>query len=690
VLAETLRYDRRGGVKATEVTSLVRFQLSRATRLLALGERDAALSAVKGAIFLVKVGEARAEMWEGSAGVLVAAAEEASRIGNEGRAYALYSLVKQSKPAKSVIQSADEHLLAIKQFASPVAPNRVLEQAGDAERVAVERSLYEPSAENLEEASRQITRWMQAALDSDALQRWGEASVERQEAIEAYRAPRFGALTLIATHLRHGDSMGALEWLEQNNLGRLVPAELRNRLEQAGEDDDLTAWGQLYQFFKSEADSRRADNSIGTELAEAAAFGAAVELYRSHPESLMAIGPLAVMLPDYYLGDVTPLLIQAALGDRPGREELNWSLSLLMRALQAHGEASDLETVRRIFDAASKVLSEAKKRVKTGEALRPHPARLYRALATYEARFADLERAKSMLAISVELEPTTLGFIELGRIERQRGDATAALSALERAVSYANSNGDALGATEAYSFQFEVLSSKGDSLGAERALRTALDQALSARDKAQRAVEQAQAERRLARVLELYGKHDGAERAYQRALFASRADPQQLSVTILDSARRALVYDDLGALRQALRDAQEYGLRGEDCTYVALWLRLVERRRHLTSDGTVEDALARTGELMYWPGKLKAWLLGQCDDKELERSVRREPERIESLFYRGLKDHGTARSAEFTKLIEQVASSGAIGLVEVSMAHDLLRRDRLRTPPTWPAGIAIP
>ena len=576
------------------------------------------------------------------------------------------------------------------QFAHRSGTEHALEQVGDAQRVAVERSLYEPSPENLEAASRQITQWIQAALASDVLERWGEAAFDRQEAIEAYRARRFGALTLVATYLRHGDPMGALDRLEKSDLGRLAPAELRNRLEQAGEDDDLNAWGQLYQFFKTEAEPNRADSSIGTDLAEAAAFGVAVEVYRSHPESLIATGPIALMLPDYQLGDAVPAMLLLALGEHPGREELNWALSLLMRAMFSHGEAGDLETTRRIFRDAEPILKQARARSAQNETLRPHPARLYRAMATFESRFAELERAKTMLAQSVELEPNTLGFVELSRIERQRGDVTAALTFVGKACAFAKSAGDNVGASEAWTVRYELLADQGDAAGAERALHEALDQVLGARDKAQRPLEQAQAERRFARILELYGKHEGAERAFKRALMASRSDNQQLSVTILDAARRALVHDDLAAARQALRDAQEYGLRGEDCTYVALWLRLLERRRHLPSDGTVEDALARSGDLAYWPGKLKAWLLGQLSDQDLEKASRREPERVEFSFYRTMNEAWGNPVADFFKIVTGVANSRAVGLVEVAIAQDLVRRESKRTQPTWPEGLSIP
>jgi tetratricopeptide (TPR) repeat protein len=689
-LSSTLRAPRRRGQSVTELTGLVRLQLARATKLFALGEDAAGLAAVRGALFLVKAGEATAQMWQGAEVALSLAAEEASRVGDEGQARALYSLVKQANPTKSLAQSTDEHLAAMDQFSRASETTRSLEQMGDAQRVTIDRSLYEPTPENLEAAARQIIRWINGALTSDVLDRWSDGNSERQEAIEAYRARRFGAVTLVAAYLRHGDSMGAIDWLEKNDLGRLLPPELRSRLEQAGEDDDPTAWGELYQFFKAESDPSRADSTIGVELAEAAAFGLAVELYRSKPTSLMTAGPLALMLPDYQLGDAVPPMLQGALGEHPGREEVNWAMALLMRAVLSSGEVGDIEATRHTFQLAEPILKQVQARTVRGETFTPHPARLYRVMATFESRFAELERAKTMLMQAVELEPGTLGFIELARIERQRGDTVSALSFIDKAIVYAKTVDDALGATEALTVRFELLSAQGDGLGADRVLREALNRAMGARDTAQRPVELAQAERRYARILEHYGQKDGALRALRRALLVAHSDAQQRSVTILDMARLALVDNDLDAARRALRDAQEYGLRGEDCTYVALWFRLLERRRHLPSDGTVEELLARSGELSYWAGKLKAWILGQLSDAELVKSARREPERVEADFYRAMNAEWETSSAEWLKVIQRVARSRAVGLVEVSIAQDLTLRGSQYVPPAWPSGLTIP
>lgn len=683
-----LRSDRRGGKAAELATAIVRRQFARARQYFERGEREAGLATVRGALFLVRSGELRPAMCKGASGVLVEAAAEASRLGSEGRARALYSLLKQSEPSPGLIQSTDEHLVAMDRFAERSGKENALERIGDEQRVAVERSIYEPLPEHVDLASRKITEWINAALVSDVLDRWGEAAFDREEAIEAYRARRFGALTMVATHLRQGDPMGALDWLEKGDMARLAPADLRSRLEQAGQDDDATAWGGLYQFFQADADPNRADSSIGSELAEVAAFGAATELFRSHPKELAAVGPLALLLPEYQLGEAVPFIIRDALGETPQREELSWALSLVMRALLVHGEAGDLDSVRRIQLAAERLFAYAEQQEQKGMLLRPNPSRIFRTVASFESRFSDLDRARVALVRALTREPSVLGYVELSRIERQRGDLPAALVSLTQAQ--AKGVDDTLGSAEALTVRYELLSDQGDSRGADQSLREALRAAMGARDRAQRPVEQAQAERRFARILEHYGKFDGAERASKRALEASRSDVKQLSATILDSARRALVFDDIRASRRALRDALEYGLNGEDCVYVALWLRVLERRRQLPSDGTVEDLWARLGDLAYWPAQLRAWAQGQLTADELGAAARREPERVEAKFYRALFQSTGPVGDELLKVLSTVADSRTVGLVEVAVAQDLRRRAAARPLPLWPSGVTIP
>lgn len=702
-LAELLRANRSHGKYKDLATSIVRYQLARAGALFRADEREAGLRAVRGAVFLVQAEEATPLMWEGAEPALAEAAEEASRLGSEGQARAFYALLLQSKPTAAAVASAKEHLAAMDQFAVRKGGERTLEQAGDAQRVAVERSNYEPSTLNLDEAARKVADWIRVSLASDVLDKWGEAAFDRQEAVEAYRARRYGAITLVAAHLRHGNPMGALDWLGRSDLDRLTPPELRSRLEQAGEEDDTNAWGQLYQSFASETESNRAESTIGTDLSQAAAFGLAVELYRSRPDSLAAAGPLALMLPDFQLGDAVPELLKGALGKRPGREELSWALSLFMRAVLTHGDAGDLAAARRVFKGGAPILALAERATQAGNSVRPHPARLYRVMATLESRVADLRRARDALTQAVKLEPSALGYVELSRVERQLGEPTTAIQWLNLAEAAAKSSDDPLGAAEALTVKFELLTEAGDAPAAAKALRGALDAALVAREKAARPVEQAQAERRLARVLELYGQHEGATKATARALKAARSDPQQVSVTLLDAARRALVHDDLQGLRTALRDAAEYGLSGEDCTYVALWLRILELRRGLSRDGTVEEVLGKYGQLAFWPGKLRGYLLGQVTAEELAQAAHLEPQRIELAFYRAMLAPSATGSTRVTPsgsssllsegreaVILSTAKSAAVGLIEVAASQDLLRQKEYPVPPVFPPSVKLP
>jgi hypothetical protein len=81
--------------KRTELLAgVVRHQLARAGRRFAAGNRDAGLSALTGALLLMRVGELRPEMLEGGGPALRAGAAEVSRVGNEGRALALYGMLR--------------------------------------------------------------------------------------------------------------------------------------------------------------------------------------------------------------------------------------------------------------------------------------------------------------------------------------------------------------------------------------------------------------------------------------------------------------------------------------------------------------------------------------------------------------------------------------------------------------------
>lgn len=678
------------GKRASLLSGVVRRQLRRAEGLIKRGERDAGMRAIRGAIWLVRAGDERREMWEGSAEALAEAAAEAARVGDEGKSRALYSLVIQAGPTAAMRAAVEEHIAAMDRFSQADQSDPALETAGDQQRVAVQRSLYEPSIKLLEQAGDKLSDWMHKSLQSDVLERWGDASFDREEAIEAFRARRFGALTMVGMFLRHGSPMGALERLEQHDLMRLLPAEMRERLEQAGEDDDPVAWQRLYQFFQNEAEPSRADSSVGVELAQSAAFGAAVEFYRGHPSQMIAVGPLALVLPEVMMGDAVPPLISLALSNSMGREDANWAMALIMRAMLAHGSVGDVGVARRLFAASQPLVNRALQLPKHEGPVRPQPSRLYTLMGALEARHAELERASEAIQKAISLDPTPMLHLELARIERQRGRVDDSHRSVLAAIEAARKSSDLLAEVEANILLFELESATNNAGAASQALRESLRLSLSARDKARQAEEQAQAERRFARVLELYGEHEGAKRALARALEASRANHQQSTATVMETGRRALVAADLRALRATLRDAIEIGLSGSDCTYVAVWTRAVERQHRIPSDGSVEDALSRVGDVAPWPGRLKSWALGNIKDAELTASAQTEAEKTEATFYLAAVKRGGPDSQEVLRALERVAESRAVGLVEVAVARDWVRLDRKRVRPRWPEDVKIP
>jgi hypothetical protein len=139
---------------------------------------------------------------------------------------------------------------------------------------------------------------------------------------------------------------------------------------------------------------------------------------------------------------------------------------------------------------------------------------------------------------------------------------------------------------------------------------------------------------------------------------------------VLDAGRRSLAHSDLRSLRDATRHALDANLAPSDIVYVALWLRLLERRLGKPSDGTVEEAFSRIDDDEGWPAKLRAWGQGRLADPQLLAAARGRTEQSEATFYTAM----AAFVANDTRAAERLASfakSDAIELVEVSIARDI-------------------
>jgi hypothetical protein len=116
----------------------------------------------------------------------------------------------------------------------------------------------------------------------------------------------------------------------------------------------------------------------------------------------------------------------------------------------------------------------------------------------------------------------------------------------------------------------------------------------------------------------------------------------------------------------------EANLADEDVVYVALWLKLVEDRLKVPSDGTKEEAFAAVDDDSGWPAKLRAFGNGRLGGDGLLKAARDRVEKTEALFYGAMALRSAQEDQRALQQLEQVAQSEAIQLVEVTIARDLL------------------
>ncbi|MCC6217642.1 MAG: hypothetical protein IT376_22480 [Polyangiaceae bacterium] len=666
------------------LAGVVRRQLVRAASRFETGGSAAGLAALTGAFYLVREGELHPSMLEGGQVALREGAHEVARQGDEGRARALYGMLRGLLPAGPERDDIDGHLRALAEWRSERSDR--MSALGAEQRAAVARSLLDPQGEIVAGARDATVRWLRGAARYEQDGAPVRTPDERDDAIEAYRALRAGGASLVALHLRHGDAAAAAQALETAGLAGSVPPGLLDRLARAGADDPR-AWVDLFRLFDAATHPETPETSMEPELARAAAWGAALELHRSAPNDFRAAAPLAALLPSLGLAEAAPLVLANALGPQTTAEELAFALALVLDAMVNEDAIGQLDAARRTYSAALRLLEAARENSRVG-AVRPSAARVTYAMGALETRAGELARALPLVEDAVRREPTAEGYQLLSGIQRQRGDFAGARRSLELVIQMSRRGGDAPGEAEAWLVLFEVAREAGQPPDAASALAMALARALDARQLARSGAEQARAERLLARVLDAYGERSGAARATERALTASAGDARQLTATLLDASRRALAARDLEAARAMLRRAREAGLAAEDLVYVALWLRLVEVASGAPPDGAVDDALASIQDATGWPAKLAAWGRGRATDAELSAGARTLVERTEAAFYVAL--HLPSSPWPAVAALEPVARSTAIDLVEVMVARDLILRAKGAQIPRLPAGTALP
>lgn len=672
------------------LVGVVRRQMLRADERFRSGNSAAGLDALVGAFYLVRAGELSPAMLTGSAPALSAGAGEVARVGNEGRALAFYGMLRSVLPAGTDQREVDAHLAALDTWRTSTRSSGRMQAAGAVERAAVDRALVDPTSKALDQARDATVAWIKLALSKNSEDAPVRTMFERDEAIETYRALRAGGATLVALFLRHGDPAGAIDAVDKADLGRLLPPALRDRLERAAQDDDPAAWDDLFHLFSSADLSSQPETGLDQTLAKAASWGTALSLFRSQPGSPHSAAPLAEQLLDYGMAEVAPVVVASALGDHPSVQDLAWGMSLTLRAVVSEDQAGQHDAARRAFDAAQPIVKLAESKEYAGR-IRPGAGRLHYVMGALEAESGDLDRAKPQIEAAVRTEPSIEAYTLLAQIDRQQGADDKALASLGEVVALARRTADSAAEGEALLTSFEILRGEDKMADAKKALDAALERALDARQLARTSPAQAAAERLLARVLEHYGDERGAQRATDRAFDASRSDQRQLAATVLDAARRALVQSDLSAGRKAVRRAVDADLDDEDLVYAALWLKLLEVKQHIAGDGETQEAFDAVDDSSGWPAKLKAWAGGKLTDAELLAQAHNFVQHTEALFYTAMLRAVAGDIAGAKPMLEQVAKSPAIELVEVAIAREMLVRQAKPTPGLeLPKNVQIP
>ena len=667
------------------LAGVVRHQLSHAAEHFARGNDERGTAAVVGALYLMRVGERRADMYdEDSAAAFEGAVRRFSARGDEGRAMALMAMLADLLPKESPRRAAlERHMKSLERWMNDTRTGGDMTRLAADERSAVGRALLEPSDDALTAAARAIDKWILRAVEYNVLYQRTKQLPPRDEVTEAYRALQSGGESMAALFLRYGRAREALSVIDGSAAGRIASPSFFARLRAVAMDDTAEDWRLLARDF-----ARMTFDEDGTmidlELVHAALWGIAVEAYRRDPTSLAIGHLLADKLVDLGMPEVAPLVLGDALGSQPSAVSLSAVTSALAASLSEQYEAGTVDTARRIFSASRAVLELADQPRYLGK-VKPTSAELRQLMAGIELRAGDFAAARPLLLRSLEAEPTVWGYTMLATLERQVGELDSALAHVGEATKLPEAQALPLEVAEAKLLAFEIFRERGAKEGAEEALGEALEITLASRKRGS-AEALVRAERLLARALDGYGQRKGASRAIDRALEIAGNHQQMLGGTVLSAVGRALVYKDIGGARAALQVGIKANLDPEDLVYGALWLMFLEQELGESPDGKVDRVLLDAIQGSAWTNALARWAREMIDDEALRKAASNHSEKVEAEFYISMRQR-IAGKAEADDKLRQVANNPLIELMEVQIARDLLA-PRIDTP--IPPNVALP
>jgi tetratricopeptide (TPR) repeat protein len=663
----------------------VQRQLAHAADLFERDQEVRGTNAVIGALYLMRVGEMRPDMFQTeSLDALRGAMERFSARGDEGRALALMMMMQGLLPPGSTErQQLDRHVRALRRWMTETRTGGDMARLAADERSTIGRSLLEPRAKNVEAAAKAINAWVERAVEYNLIYQQTRQLPPRTEVAEAYKALQAGGETMAALFLRHGRARDALAMLEGTAAGKVTSPAFFSRLRAAAMDDTAEDWRLLARDFARLAFGE-GELQMDTALVEAALWGIAVEAYRRDPTSLAIGHILADQLIELDMAEAAPLVLRDALGSNPSVVSLSAVTSTIAEALSLQYEANTLDVARRVFAASEPVLELADQDDYRGR-LNPSAAQLRQLMAGIELRSGNVEAAQPLLVKALEAEPTVWGYTMLATLERQVGELDDALKHVDRAETLPNARRLPLDVVDAKLLRFEIHRDKGATDRAKAALDQALNLTLANR-KSGGTKDKVRAERLLARVLDGYGERGDALRALERALDLAEQNREILGATVLSAVGRALVYKDLRAARAALQIGIKADVDRDDLVYGALWLMFLEQELGEETDGKVErvllDAIYREG----WTAQLARWARGMMDDAALRAAAQTHAERVEAEFYIAMKARIDGRN-DADEELRKVANNPLIDLMEVQIARDLLAPE---SPAKLPPKVRVP
>lgn len=653
-----------------ELAGVVQYQLSRAERLFREGHLSEAEDVATGALLLLRHDDELLSATRGQGFALMQTAHAAAKMGDAGRAGALYELALAVIEDPTIRADIEAHLAALSEWNQNTQGPTALEQIGEQTRRSLARAIVDPRAEAYLDAREGIILWMRAALGSSAGEQSPRNRAERELALEAYRAIRSGAPAMVALNLRQGTPGAAVVALEKADLDRALPPGLQSLIEDAERQNDPKAWLELFRQVEQLRESAGSETELPRYVPDAASLWTALGLYRSSPGELEHAMPLAMTLVEFGMPEVASTLLAQNTTKATSADAVAWSLSLILRGLLELSHTDQLGAARRSYAEAIPLFRIAD----GGKASGPSSARAQSLMAALEARHGHAARSLALMELSVIHLGHPESLLRLAQLQAQQGKPKDARKSIQTAIERAQASGNLLLESRAEEALFRWHRDAGEESAAGEALGRALSRILVLRQMEVSTAETAPVERQLARLLEYYGRTREMNDAYLRALEASRNNPMELEITLTDMSRAALTTSDLGLGRRATQSALDFGLPPENSIYIALWQQLLEKKAGALSDGMSQEVLTRAGKAEGWLNTLRKFGLGEVKASDLKAAARGIPEEVEADFYLAL-------SESKADLLSGVAQSPAVDLIEVRIAQDLLAKKKQYTLP---------